>query len=76
MSEIVGSENNWVESFNDKGLLICWCSTMKGVPILFKVSVDGISDPSIDVLDHVINRLNEVKSRISGGGPEIPLSNC
>ena len=34
MSEILGSENNWVESFNDKGLLICWCATMKGAPLL------------------------------------------
>ena len=66
MSEILDSENNWVESFNDKGLLICWCATSKGAPVLFKVSVDGFSDPTIDVLDHVIDRLTEYRSRIRG----------
>jgi hypothetical protein len=67
MSEIIGSEQNWVESFNDKGLSICWCATKKGAPLLFKVSVDGVSDPSIDVLDHVIERLNEYRTRVGEG---------
>ena len=68
MSRILGSENNWIESFNDKGPLIFWCATSKEAPVLFKVSVDGFSDPTIDVLDHVIDRLTEYRSRIRADG--------
>ena len=70
MSEIIGSENNWVEAFNEKGLLICWSAVSKGAPLLFTVSVNGISDPLTDILGHVIDRLTEVRSRIEGGRHE------
>jgi hypothetical protein len=37
-------------------------------PILFTVSVDGLSEPMNEVLGHIIARLTEVRSRIEGGG--------